>query len=87
MIFFHYDLLTEYTSGGFGGVDVFFVISGFLVNSIIITELLKQKFSLVTFYERRVRRLFPAIFAVLAIILAAGYALYFEKERYQELVK
>ena len=87
VIFFHFELFTDYTSGGFGGVDAFFVISGFLVNSIIISDLLKSKFSLLVFYERRVRRLFPAIFTTLAVCLGVGYTIYLEKDEYQELVK
>jgi peptidoglycan/LPS O-acetylase OafA/YrhL len=59
-------------SGGFVGVDVFFVISGFLIGGIIDRELSARQFSLVAFYERRVRRIFPALFAVLAV--TAGVA-------------
>jgi hypothetical protein len=59
-------------SGGFVGVDVFFVISGFLIGGIIDRELSARQFSLIAFYERRVRRIFPALFAVLAV--TAGVA-------------
>ncbi|WP_373767808.1 acyltransferase family protein [Glaesserella sp.] len=52
--------------GGFVGVDVFFVISGYLITSIILSEVEQGKFSLVTFYERRFRRILPALFFVLA---------------------
>lgn len=86
VIFYHYKMFNTFTSGGFAGVDVFFVISGFLVNSIIISELLKEKFSILTFYERRVRRLFPAIFTTLGICLLIGYIIYYEKRLFQELV-
>lgn len=48
---------------------------------------MKSKFSLSVFYERRVRRLFPAIFTTLAICLGIGYITLFEKDEYQELVK
>lgn len=54
-------------SGGFTGVDVFFVISGFLITSIIAGEIAADKFSIVNFYERRIRRIFPALFAVLFV--------------------
>lgn len=56
-------------SGGFVGVDVFFVISGFLITRIITRDLedKERHFSLRDFYERRVRRIFPALFAVLAV--------------------
>lgn len=53
-------------SGGFVGVDIFFVISGFLITSDIIERIDKGEFSLVEFYHRRVRRIFPALFAMLA---------------------
>ncbi|TIL36586.1 acyltransferase family protein [Mesorhizobium sp.] len=53
-------------SGGFVGVDIFFVISGFLITSDIIDRIENDNFSLVEFYHRRVRRIFPALFAMLA---------------------
>ena len=56
----------KFLSGGFVGVDVFFVISGYLIASIILSELDEGKFSLVGFYERRARRILPALFVVIA---------------------
>jgi peptidoglycan/LPS O-acetylase OafA/YrhL len=56
-------------SGGFVGVDIFFVISGYLITSIIYSELMAGKFSIVNFYERRARRILPALFFVLAACL------------------
>ena len=53
-------------SGGFIGVDVFFVISGYLLSAIIISEVQEGNFSFSRFYERRIRRIFPALFAMLA---------------------
>jgi peptidoglycan/LPS O-acetylase OafA/YrhL len=53
-------------SGGFVGVDVFFVISGFLITSMITDDIQRGRFSIARFYERRIRRIFPALFAVLA---------------------
>ena len=51
----------EMMSGGFVGVDVFFVISGFLISSHIFENLDKGRFSLSDFYARRIRRIFPAL--------------------------
>lgn len=59
----------EAFSGGFIGVDVFFVISGYLITSIIIAELETGTFSLAGFYERRARRILPALFFVMAACL------------------
>jgi len=53
-------------SGGFSGVDIFFVISGFLITTIIVRDIKEGKFSILNFYERRVRRLFPALIFMLA---------------------
>ena len=63
-------------SGGFIGVDVFFVISGYLITNIIVRELDQQEFSLIKFYERRIRRIYPALFAVLLFTLAVSAILY-----------
>lgn len=49
------------------GVDVFFVISGYLITSFILAEMDEDKFSLITFYERRVRRILPALFFVMLV--------------------
>ncbi|HEY0342024.1 MAG TPA: acyltransferase, partial [Steroidobacteraceae bacterium] len=59
-------------SGGFVGVDVFFVISGFLMASLIGRDLQAGRFSIATFYERRARRILPALFAMLLACLLAA---------------
>ena len=59
----------EWFSGGFVGVDVFFVISGYLITTIIISEMAEGKFSILNFYERRARRILPALFFVMAACL------------------
>jgi peptidoglycan/LPS O-acetylase OafA/YrhL len=57
----------KFAHGGFVGVDVFFVISGFLITSIILNDLENHTFSIAEFYERRARRILPALFLVLTI--------------------
>jgi peptidoglycan/LPS O-acetylase OafA/YrhL len=62
----------DYFPGGFVGVDVFFVISGFLISSIILRQLSRSQFTIADFYTRRVRRIFPALLVVLAACLLFG---------------
>ena len=66
--------------GGFVGVDVFFVISGFLISGIIRRAVDDRAFSLVDFYARRLRRILPALLVVLAACLLAGYAFWLADE-------
>jgi peptidoglycan/LPS O-acetylase OafA/YrhL len=73
VMLFH--LGVESFGGGFVGVDVFFVISGFLITSIILPSLRQGTFTLLDFYERRCRRLFPALFTVLAASTVAAVCL------------
>ena len=65
----------ELFGGGFVGVDVFFVISGYLITTIIISEMAEEKFSIVNFYERRARRILPALFFVMAVCLPFAWLL------------
>ena len=69
VLLYHVELYlnkTSFFSGGFIGVDIFFVISGYLISSIIINEFLKtKKFSFKKFYENRIRRILPVFFAVI----------------------
>jgi peptidoglycan/LPS O-acetylase OafA/YrhL len=60
-------------TGGFVGVDIFFVISGFLITSFILKEIHDDDFSLVKFWERRVRRILPALFVVVLATYCRGY--------------
>ena len=71
VVAFHY--FRDYWPGGFVGVDIFFVISGFLITGLIVRELDVGKFSLLTFYGRRVRRIFPALIVVLCSVLLLGW--------------
>lgn len=66
-------LSADWVPGGFIGVDVFFVISGYLITRIISREIADGTFTFSRFYERRIRRLFPALFTVLAFVLVAGW--------------
>jgi peptidoglycan/LPS O-acetylase OafA/YrhL len=66
--------------GGFIGVDVFFVISGYLISSILFRSLQADRFSYVDFYARRIRRIFPALVLVLAGTMLAGSVLLFPDE-------
>jgi len=59
--------------GGFVGVDVFFVISGFLITSTILKDLNKGRFSITEFYGRRFRRIIPALMTMLSSVLILGY--------------
>ena len=71
MINFH--AFPDALPGGFIGVDVFFVISGFLITGIVARELDQQRFSLLGFYQRRIRRIFPALIVVLCAVLVLGW--------------
>ena len=79
VIFYHSEILIGdklLLSGGFLGVDIFFVISGYLITSIIYQEYKKtNKFSFLNFYERRVRRLLPALLIILSVSIIFGYFL------------
>lgn len=65
----------EIFSGGFVGVDVFFVISGYLITNIIIEDLKKDRFSIAAFYERRARRILPALFFVMLCSIPLAWVL------------
>jgi peptidoglycan/LPS O-acetylase OafA/YrhL len=82
VVFFH--AFPEYLTGGFIGVDVFFVISGFLISGIIFRKMDAGTFSFFDFYARRVRRIFPALIFLFVLILIAGAFLLATSE-YHEL--
>ncbi|QAU33082.1 acyltransferase family protein [Janthinobacterium sp. 17J80-10] len=60
-------------TGGFIGVDIFFVISGFLISTIIFGSLNRNSFSFVDFYSRRIKRIFPALLLLLTVSLGVGW--------------
>lgn len=78
VLFFHLGIDTF--RNGFVGVDIFYVISGYLITSLIAKDLAAGKFSLVTFYERRMRRIFPALFSVLFCCSLAAFVLFYPDE-------
>ena len=73
-------------SGGFVGVDVFFVISGFLISTILFKNLARGSFSFIEFYARRIRRIFPALILVFLASLLAGWFVMLAHE-YEQLAK
>ncbi len=71
VVLFHLDV--DLFPGGFLGVDIFFVISGYLISNVIFNEIAYRRFSIANFYERRIRRLFPALFLVLFVTAIIAY--------------
>ena len=71
---------TPYFSGGYVGVDVFFVISGYLITAILYREMANDHFSLVTFYERRVRRIIPALVVLMFAVLVVTWFMFLPKD-------
>ena len=74
VVFYHAGI--KWFSGGYVGVDVFFVISGYLITTILVREIEANEFSILQFYERRIRRIYPALYTTLLFILIAAYFLY-----------
>ncbi len=84
VVIFH--TFPDVVSGGFIGVDVFFVISGYLITSIILSSIESDEFSLKEFYAKRIKRLFPALLTVLLFALVVGWLVLFPEE-YEQLGK
>ena len=74
------DHLRTHLSGGYIGVDVFFVISGYLISAVILKEMAAGTFSIVNFYERRIRRIFPALIVVLLASCVPAWLYLFPSE-------
>lgn len=72
--------LPKWISGGFIGVDIFFVISGFLISTIIYKKLAAGKFSYLEFYKKRIRRIFPALIVVIYTFIILGWFLLLSDE-------
>lgn len=71
VVFFHG--FPQYVQGGFVGVDVFFVISGYLISTIIYSNLKTHNFSFIDFYSRRIKRIFPALLVILISTFIFGW--------------
>ncbi len=71
VILFHFEMFN--VSGGFIGVDVFFVISGYLITNLVISEIVNNKFSLIEFYTRRIRRIIPALYSAILVVLISSF--------------
>ena len=73
VIFYHAEAKIfgkDFFTGGYIGVDIFFVISGYLITSLILKELkINNNFSFLNFYERRIRRIIPALFTVILVTM------------------
>ncbi|MDI2089987.1 acyltransferase family protein [Commensalibacter oyaizuii] len=74
VLIFHYN--HAWLQGGFTGVDIFFVISGYLITTIILKQSKKSTFSLIRFYKSRIKRIVPALLMVCIILIIVGYALF-----------
>jgi peptidoglycan/LPS O-acetylase OafA/YrhL len=70
VVIYHFNIAP--LTAGFVGVDIFFVISGYLITGIIKNEIERGNFTFTRFYERRIRRIFPALFGMLLAVLAVG---------------
>jgi peptidoglycan/LPS O-acetylase OafA/YrhL len=78
VVFYHAGF--GFASGGYVGVDIFFVLSGFLIFNSIQSSIKKDHFSFLVFYERRFLRIFPAVITVAALVSIVGYQLLFPEE-------
>src|ERR1022692_3179899 len=70
-----YHLQFRYLRGGFVGVDVFFVISGYLITRHVASDMEAGSFSFLSFYDRRIRRIFPALLVMLLSTVVLAYFL------------
>ena len=73
VVFYHAFPGSKVLTGGFIGVDIFFVISGYLISTIIIGNLERGSFSFIEFYSRRIRRIFPALLTILIASIVFGW--------------
>lgn len=84
VILFH--LFPGYVPGGFIGVDIFFIISGYLITKIILSDLNKNNFEIIKFYVRRINRIIPSLLIVIIIVALIGIIIMLPQE-YELLLK
>jgi peptidoglycan/LPS O-acetylase OafA/YrhL len=84
VLVFH--LESSYLPGGFLGVDIFFVISGFLITKIIYNAKLENSFSYLQFYEKRIRRIIPALYTTLLLVFISAYFILLPYEYYKNAI-
>ena len=73
VVAFHFLVFPKLLTGGFVGVDIFFVISGYLITRTILHDINKGSYSIVDFYNRRIRRIFPALFTIFAFCIVIAF--------------
>ena len=90
VIFYHFNFSIEdipLFSGGFIGVDIFFIISGYVIANLILTEIQEQnRFDFIKFFEKRLRRLVPALYFLLLVVFISGFFLLLP-DRFTQLSK
>ena len=80
VVLFHFKIFPDYFGGGFVGVDIFFVISGYLITRIIFAGIEDGSYSVVGFYDRRIRRIFPALISLYLFCIVLAFFLNFPSE-------
>ena len=80
VIAFHFVILPKLFGGGFVGVDIFFVISGYLITRTIFHDVTNKTYSIIDFYNRRIRRIFPALFAIFVFCIIVAFFSSFPSE-------
>jgi peptidoglycan/LPS O-acetylase OafA/YrhL len=80
VVLFHFKIFADHVTGGFVGVDIFFVISGYLITRIVFTDVSSGTYSVLRFYDRRIRRIFPALVSLYLVCIALAFFLYFPTE-------
>jgi peptidoglycan/LPS O-acetylase OafA/YrhL len=80
VVFFHFKIFADRVTGGFVGVDIFFVISGYLITRIVFSDVSDGTYSILQFYDRRIRRIFPALISLYLACIALAFFLYFPSE-------